>query len=106
MVARADEAEATRLRILDAARQLFAELLYDQVSLNTVAGLAGVTVLVIAHGTAPPELGKLLPAVGAVVAGMNVNVWDVTDDIQALIRSGTTVDQARLTDPDVPLTEL
>jgi NADPH-dependent 2,4-dienoyl-CoA reductase/sulfur reductase-like enzyme len=43
---------------------------------------------------------------GAVVAGMNVNVWDVNDDIQALIRSGTTVDQARLTDPDVPLTEL
>jgi 3-phenylpropionate/trans-cinnamate dioxygenase ferredoxin reductase subunit len=27
-------------------------------------------------------------ASGAVVAGMNVNVWDVTDDIQALIRSG------------------
>ena len=25
---------------------------------------------------------------GAVVAGMNVNVWDVTDDIQALIRAG------------------
>jgi len=44
MVARADEAEATRLQILDAARQLFAELLYDQVTLNTVAGLAGVTV--------------------------------------------------------------
>jgi NADPH-dependent 2,4-dienoyl-CoA reductase/sulfur reductase-like enzyme len=43
---------------------------------------------------------------GAVVAGMNVNVWDVTDDIQALIRSGQQVDVARLTDPDVPLTEL
>jgi NADPH-dependent 2,4-dienoyl-CoA reductase/sulfur reductase-like enzyme len=43
---------------------------------------------------------------GAVVAGMNVNVWDVNDDIQALIRSGTPVDAARLADPDVPLTEL
>ncbi len=43
---------------------------------------------------------------GAVVAGMNVNVWDVNDDIQTLIRSGTLVDQARLTDPDVPLTDL
>ncbi len=34
---------------------------------------------------------------GAVVAGMNVNVWDVTDDIQALIRAGyggTPVDAA------------
>ncbi len=43
---------------------------------------------------------------GAVVAGMNVNVWDVTDDIQALIRSGQAVDVARLTDPDVPLADL
>jgi 3-phenylpropionate/trans-cinnamate dioxygenase ferredoxin reductase subunit len=40
-----------------------------------------------------------------VVAGMNVNVWDVNDDIQALIRSGDTVDPDRLTDPDVPLTD-
>jgi NADPH-dependent 2,4-dienoyl-CoA reductase/sulfur reductase-like enzyme len=43
---------------------------------------------------------------GAVVAGMNVNVWDVNDDIQALIRSGTSVDIGRLEDPDVPLPEL
>jgi len=41
-----------------------------------------------------------------VVAGMNVNVWDVNDDIQALIRSGETVDPDRLTDPDIPLTDL
>jgi 3-phenylpropionate/trans-cinnamate dioxygenase ferredoxin reductase subunit len=41
-----------------------------------------------------------------VIAGMNVNVWDVTDDIQALIRSKATVDRARLADPDAPLTEL
>jgi 3-phenylpropionate/trans-cinnamate dioxygenase ferredoxin reductase subunit len=43
---------------------------------------------------------------GAVVAGMNVNVWDVSDDIQVMIRSGKQVDPARLTDPDVPLTEV
>jgi 3-phenylpropionate/trans-cinnamate dioxygenase ferredoxin reductase subunit len=42
---------------------------------------------------------------GAVVAGMNVNVWDVTDDIQALIRSGRKVDLGRLTDPAVPLAD-
>jgi NADPH-dependent 2,4-dienoyl-CoA reductase/sulfur reductase-like enzyme len=41
-----------------------------------------------------------------VVAGMNVNVWDVNDDIQALIRSGKAVDPARLTNPDIPLTDL
>ncbi|HEY7142966.1 MAG TPA: FAD-dependent oxidoreductase [Streptosporangiaceae bacterium] len=43
---------------------------------------------------------------GAVVAGMNINVWDVNDDIQALIRAGDSVDISRLEDPDVPLTEL
>jgi 3-phenylpropionate/trans-cinnamate dioxygenase ferredoxin reductase subunit len=43
---------------------------------------------------------------GAVVAGMNVNVWDVNDDIQALIRSGRQVDTGRLADPSVPLTDL
>ncbi|MBO0771622.1 MAG: FAD-dependent oxidoreductase [Actinobacteria bacterium] len=43
---------------------------------------------------------------GAVVAGMNVNVWDVSDDIQDLIRSKRQVDTARLTDPDTPLNEL
>ena len=45
-------------------------------------------------------------ASGAVVAGMNVNVWDVSDDIQALIRSGKQVEPAGLTDPDVPLTDV
>jgi NADPH-dependent 2,4-dienoyl-CoA reductase/sulfur reductase-like enzyme len=43
---------------------------------------------------------------GVVVAGMNVNVWDVNDDIQALIRSGKQVDPARLTDPDISLPEV
>jgi 3-phenylpropionate/trans-cinnamate dioxygenase ferredoxin reductase subunit len=42
----------------------------------------------------------------AVVAGMNVNVWDVTDPIQELIRSGRRVDRERLVDTDVPLEEL
>ena len=37
---------------------------------------------------------------------MNVNVWDVNDDIQALIRAGATVDSGRLTDPGIPLTSL
>jgi 3-phenylpropionate/trans-cinnamate dioxygenase ferredoxin reductase subunit len=41
-----------------------------------------------------------------VIAGMNVNVWDVNDDIQALIRSGRPIDQSRLADPTIPLTDL
>jgi 3-phenylpropionate/trans-cinnamate dioxygenase ferredoxin reductase subunit len=43
---------------------------------------------------------------GRVAAGMNVNVWDVNEHIQALVRSGMTVDVARLTDPDVALDEI
>jgi 3-phenylpropionate/trans-cinnamate dioxygenase ferredoxin reductase subunit len=43
---------------------------------------------------------------GRVVAGMNVNVWDVNDDIQALIRSARPVEAARLADPDIPLTDI
>ena len=43
---------------------------------------------------------------GRVLAGMNVNVWDVTDDIQRIIRSGAPVDPARLRDPSVPLADL
>jgi NADPH-dependent 2,4-dienoyl-CoA reductase/sulfur reductase-like enzyme len=43
---------------------------------------------------------------GHVVAGMNVNVWDVTDDIQSLIRSARPVDPARLADQSIPLGEI
>ncbi|MFI0719730.1 NAD(P)/FAD-dependent oxidoreductase [Streptomyces sp. NPDC021224] len=40
---------------------------------------------------------------GRVLAGMNVNVWDVTEPIQQLIRSGRAVDPEALSDPTVPL---
>ena len=43
---------------------------------------------------------------GRVLAGMNVNIWDVTDAIAALVRSGAQVDAARLADPAVPLDEV
>jgi 3-phenylpropionate/trans-cinnamate dioxygenase ferredoxin reductase subunit len=43
---------------------------------------------------------------GRVTAGMNVNVWDVNEQIQALVREGATVDQERLRDPDLALDEL
>jgi 3-phenylpropionate/trans-cinnamate dioxygenase ferredoxin reductase subunit len=41
-----------------------------------------------------------------VVAGMNVNVWEVNDDVQALIRSRSAIDAAALADPDTPLASL
>jgi 3-phenylpropionate/trans-cinnamate dioxygenase ferredoxin reductase component len=43
---------------------------------------------------------------GRVVAGMNVNVWDVNEQIQALIRSRQLVATVRLRDPEISLEEL
>ncbi|MGW8376280.1 FAD-dependent oxidoreductase [Streptomyces sp. ODS28] len=43
---------------------------------------------------------------GRVLAGLNVNVWDVTGDVQQLIRSGAQVDTQALADPEVPLGSL
>ena len=43
---------------------------------------------------------------GSVAAGMNVNVWDVNEQVQALIRSGVKVDAAALRDHDTPLDSL
>jgi hypothetical protein len=37
---------------------------------------------------------------------MNVNVWDVTEPIQQLIRSRAQVDAEALADPHVPLDSL
>jgi 3-phenylpropionate/trans-cinnamate dioxygenase ferredoxin reductase component len=38
---------------------------------------------------------------GRVIGGANVNVWDVNDHVQSLIRSGAPVDRDRLTDTAV-----
>jgi 3-phenylpropionate/trans-cinnamate dioxygenase ferredoxin reductase component len=59
-----------------------------------------------------PEKGEFIAfwlGGGRVLAGMNVNVWDVSDQIQALVRAGwrgATVRPERLADADVPLSEL
>ena len=53
-----------------------------------------------------PDDGKFLAfwlADGVVLAGMNVNIWDVTDPIQRLIRERIAVDVDRLADPHTPL---
>ena len=41
-----------------------------------------------------------------VLAGMNVNTWDVANSIQQLVRSARPVDPDRLADPGIPLAEL
>jgi len=43
---------------------------------------------------------------GRVQAGMNVNVWDVNEHVQALIRARQPVAAATLADPGIPLDEL
>jgi 3-phenylpropionate/trans-cinnamate dioxygenase ferredoxin reductase subunit len=43
---------------------------------------------------------------GRVTAAMAVNVWDVVDDLKAIITSGWEVDEKALVDEDVPLSEL
>ncbi|GAA4263182.1 NAD(P)/FAD-dependent oxidoreductase [Dactylosporangium darangshiense] len=56
-----------------------------------------------------PEVVVFWTKDGRVLAGMNVNVWDVTDDIQNLVRAGfagRAVDLDRLADPEVPLADL
>jgi len=43
---------------------------------------------------------------GRVLAGMNVNVWDVTTAIESMILAGRPVDTAKLADPGAPLESL
>jgi len=47
-----------------------------------------------------------LDAGNRVLAGMNVNIWDVLDDVKSLIRSKRPVDPDKLADPQAPLDEL
>jgi 3-phenylpropionate/trans-cinnamate dioxygenase ferredoxin reductase subunit len=61
------------------------------------------------EGGKSPEFVAFWVKDGRVLAGMNVNVWDVQDDIVALVKAGyggKTVDLAKLADPGVPLGEL
>ncbi len=43
---------------------------------------------------------------GRVAAAMNVNVWDVVEDLTALVRGRTPVEPALLADPDMPLPDI
>jgi 3-phenylpropionate/trans-cinnamate dioxygenase ferredoxin reductase subunit len=43
---------------------------------------------------------------GRVVAGMNMNIWDVNDHLQHLITSRATIEETHLTNPGIPLDEL
>ncbi len=71
------------------------------------SGLGGPGDTVVTRGN--PDDGAFIAfwtSGGRVTAGMNVNVWDVTEPIQELIRMRRQVPAASLTDPDVPLERL
>jgi 3-phenylpropionate/trans-cinnamate dioxygenase ferredoxin reductase subunit len=58
---------------------------------------------------ANPEFIAFWVKGGRVLAGMNANIWDMQDDIQALVRAGfegRSVDVAALANRDVPLGDL
>jgi 3-phenylpropionate/trans-cinnamate dioxygenase ferredoxin reductase subunit len=71
------------------------------------SGLSGGGARVVCRGN--PDGGEFIAfwlEEGRVQAAMNVNVWDVTDDLQALVRADRPVDPDRLADPAVPIREL
>jgi len=58
---------------------------------------------------ASPEFLAFWTSEGRVIAGMNVNIWDVQDQIEPLVRaglSGESVDLDRLADQSVQLSDL
>lgn len=68
--------------------------------------LAAGAELVVRGDLAAREFVALWLREGRVVAGMNVNVWDVNEEVQRLIRSGAVVDRAALADADTPLASI
>jgi 3-phenylpropionate/trans-cinnamate dioxygenase ferredoxin reductase subunit len=60
----------------------------------------------LADGRVPEYYAFWLDRSSRVLAGTNVNIWDVSEQIQPLIRSGRPVDPVKLADPSVPLPDL
>ncbi|BBX73428.1 FAD-dependent oxidoreductase [Mycobacterium shinjukuense] len=91
---------------------VYAELPYfytDQYDLGMeyVGHAPGVERVVFRGDVAGREfLAFWLDGDNRVLAGMNVNIWDVVDDVKGLIRSQAPVDTDRLADPQEPLADL
>jgi 3-phenylpropionate/trans-cinnamate dioxygenase ferredoxin reductase subunit len=66
----------------------------------------GYDQVVVRGDTTSREFLAFWTRAGRVLAGMNVNIWDVTDDVTALIQADTPVDLDRLADSTVPLNQL
>ncbi len=62
--------------------------------------------VVVRGDTASREFIAFWHRDGIVTAAMNVNVWDVVEDLRALIEAGQTIDPARLSAPDIKISDL
>ncbi len=62
--------------------------------------------VVVRGSTADREFIAFWQRDGLVTAAMNVNVWDVVDDLKAIITGGRPIDAADLSDPGVSLASL
>jgi 3-phenylpropionate/trans-cinnamate dioxygenase ferredoxin reductase subunit len=78
---------------------------YD-VGMEFVGDPSGSDEVVIRGDVSEREFIAFWLSHGRVVAGMNVNVWDVVDDVKALISSRVPVDPNSLRDPDASLGDL
>jgi 3-phenylpropionate/trans-cinnamate dioxygenase ferredoxin reductase subunit len=99
--------------MLDASAASYDQLPYfftDQYDLGMeytgYAGPGEADELVVRGDLASREFVAFWLRAGRLLAGMNVNVWDVTEDIDRLIRAGRPLEAGRLADPAVPLADL
>lgn len=77
MDARADAVDATRQRIVDAARPLFMEHWYDEVTLNGIAAAAGVS-----HQTVLNHFGSKDGVLAAVTEQLDNDTATIRDDVE------------------------
>lgn len=78
---------------------------YD-VGMEYVGFASGEDELVVRGDTAAREFVAFWLEDGRIAAGMNVNIWDVSETIRQLIRARVEVDPAALADPDTDLASL
>jgi 3-phenylpropionate/trans-cinnamate dioxygenase ferredoxin reductase subunit len=62
--------------------------------------------VVVRGDTAAREFIAFWQRDGIVTAAMHVNVWDVIEDLKAIVASGRVIDARRLADPAVPPADL
>jgi 3-phenylpropionate/trans-cinnamate dioxygenase ferredoxin reductase subunit len=77
-----------------------------EVGMEFVGDPAGSDELLIRGDLPSREFVAFWLSRGCLVAGMNVNVWDVADDMKSLIRSRVCIDRTALANPATPLADL